>query len=94
MKIDKICSSVLSQFFGLRFSKRKNLLFVFDKERRVVVDMFFVFYPITILYMNKDKEIIDIKKAKPFRIYFSNKKVKYIIETIGDFKIRGKVTIE
>lgn len=91
MKIDKVCSNKLSQFLGLRFSKRKNLLFVFDKEKRVVMDMFFVFYPITILYLNKDKKIIDIKKAKPFGIYFSDKKVKFIIETSGDFKLGEKI---
>ncbi|MBD3248915.1 DUF192 domain-containing protein [Candidatus Woesearchaeota archaeon] len=66
---------------GLMFSKKKNLIFVFHKERRVGLHMFFVFFPIDVLFLDEDKKIIEIKKNfKPFRFYKSKKKAKYVVE--------------
>ena len=53
--------------------------------------MFFVFYPIDILFLNKNKEIVEIKQnLKPFAFYTPKSKAKYIIEmpkTKQEFKI-------
>ncbi len=88
----KICNSVWSKTRGLMFSKKRNLVFVFDEEKRVSLHMLFVFFPIDVLFLDKDKRIVEIKKNfKPFRVYTSKNKTKYVIEladknnyTIGD----------
>ena len=58
----KYCISFWSKFRGLMFSNKKNLLFVFDNEERRGLHMFFVFFPINVIFLNKDfiiKEIIS-----------------------------------
>lgn len=77
----KIVKSFLGQFVGLRFSKRKNLIFKLNKEKVVTMDMFFVFYPIDLIFLNKNKVVIELKSNfKPFTFYTSKNKVDYIIE--------------
>ena len=63
------------------FSKRKNLIFVFDKEEIVPLHMFFVFFPIDVLFLDKNKRIVEIKKDfKPFTYYRPKNKAMYVVE--------------
>lgn len=78
----KECKSIISKAKGLMFSRKKSLVFVFDKETKVTLHMFFVFFPIDILFLDKNKKIVDLfENAKPFRSIIASKKpAKYIIE--------------
>ena len=77
----KICNSLFSKAKGLMFSKRKTLIFIFKTEKIVPLHMFFVFYPIDVLFLNKNKEVIEIKRdLRPFTFYSPKQKSKYIIE--------------
>ena len=79
---------------GLMFSKKKNLVFVFDKGKKIGLHMFFVFFPIDVLFLDKDKKIIEIKKDfRPFSFYTSQNKAKYVVELTEDHnhKIGEKV---
>ena len=42
--------------------------------------MFFVFFSIDVFFLNNNKEIIEIKKLKPFTFYNSKKLSRYVIE--------------
>ena len=43
--------------------------------------MFFVFYPIDVLFLDKTKIIVDIKEHfRPFTFYKSRKKAMYAVE--------------
>ena len=76
-----ICNSVLEKGMGLMFKKPQTLIFVFEKEKIVPLHMLFVFYPIDVLFLNKDKKIVEIKKDfRPFTFFTPRKKAKYIIE--------------
>ncbi len=76
-----ICNNVFSQSLGLMFSKRKNLIMVFNKERKISLHNFFVFYPIDVLILDENKKIIEIKENfKPFTFWNSKNKGKYLIE--------------
>lgn len=78
---EKLCYGMFSQLRGLMFSKRKNLVFVFDKERNVSLHNWFVFFPIDVLFLDSRKRIVEIKmRLRPFGFYFAKKKVKYVIE--------------
>ena len=90
----KICKSIWSKARGLMFSRKKNLMFVFDKEQRIGLHMFFVFFPIDVLFLDKNKKIIEIKKNfKPFTFYRSKEKAKYVIELTEkhSFKLGQKI---
>lgn len=54
--------------------------------------MFFVFFPIDVLFLNKDKEIVDLKqRLKPFTFYTSKKPAKYVLEMpLGSIKSLDK----
>ena len=59
-----VADSLFSRLMGLMFSFPKNdgLLFKFDKEIYVSLHMFFVFFPIDIIYINEKFKVIKIKK--------------------------------
>ena len=71
------------------FSRKKNLLFEFEKEQKIPLHNFFVFYPINLVFLDKSKKVIEIKKNfKPFRVYTSKTKAKYLLETPFDIKFK------
>lgn len=73
----------LSKFFGLMLSKRQNkaLIFRFNKEKIISLHMLFVFYPIDVLFLDKNKVVVDKKENfKPFTFYKSKKKAMYALE--------------
>lgn len=90
------CNSILSKAMGLRFKiLKKNEAYIFTFKNPVVamMDMFFVFYPIDVLFLDSDKKIIEIKKKfLPFSFYESKNKINYTVElskgSIEKFKIK------
>ncbi len=83
-KHKKVLNSVFSKAKGLMFSKKiKEIgyIFVFTKPRKIDLHMFFVFYPIDVLFLDKDKTVIELKENfKPFTVYVSKKPASYVIE--------------
>jgi len=79
----KFCNSVFSRFGGLMFSRKQDiaLIFNFSKESKISLHMFFVFYPIDVLFLDKNKIVVDTKENfKPFTLYTSKEKAVYAIE--------------
>ena len=79
----KICSDIFSQSLGLMFSKKQNraLIFKLDYEKIVPLHMMFVFYPIDVLFLNKDKVVVDLKENfRPFAFYTPKEKSIYVVE--------------
>lgn len=79
--------SPLKQGLGLMFFPRKKFKFglIFQREYESIfgssLHMFFVFYPINVLFLDSEKKVVDIKKSfKPFSFYAPKKKSRYIIE--------------
>ena len=76
-----LCTNIFSQARGLMFRRKNNLIMDFKKEKRISLHMFFVFYPIDVIILDKNQKVVDIKKNfKPFTFWNSKKKGKYIIE--------------
>ena len=78
----KVCKNIFSRTLGLMFSrKQKSLIFIFKKEKIVPLHMLFVFYPIDVLFLDKDKKVVEIKEnLRPFKFYTPKNKALYIIE--------------
>lgn len=73
------------QASGLMFRKKLDneaYVFIFPNERKIPLHMLFVFQKIDILWINEDKEIIDLKKnVMPFNLAVYHKgKAKYVVE--------------
>ncbi len=93
----KLCRSLFSKAAGLRFrGKPKDacFIFIFDKPQRVMMDMWFVFYPIDVIFLDKDKRVVEIKeKFLPWSFYSSKKEASYIIEFECGIVIKNKISI-
>ncbi len=77
------CETFFSKFKGLMFSKKKNLVFVLNKESRFNsgIHTFFVFFPINVYWLDEEKNIVDFRiNVKPFSIIIPKKKAKYVVE--------------
>lgn len=67
---------------GLMFSGRKNILFVFEKERIFGIHSFFVFFPFDAVYLDGRKKVVEvIQNVKPFTFHVENMiPAKYLLE--------------
>ncbi len=95
-KKKKILTSIPAKAAGLMFRKKitdTGYVFVFEKKQKIDIHMFFVFFPIDVLFLDKDKKVIELtENLKPFRLYFSKKESNYLIELpsgkIKNYKIK------
>ena len=81
----KECKTILSKAKGLMLTKKKEdegLVFTFNTEQKWGIHMLFVFYPIDVLWLDKNKEVVDLREElKPFILSAKPKKeASYIIE--------------
>lgn len=81
----KICKNIFAKCKGLIFSRKiidRGLVFIFNKEKKHSIHMLFVFFPIDVLWLDKNKKVIDIKENfKPFSLLAKpKKKAKFIVE--------------
>jgi uncharacterized membrane protein (UPF0127 family) len=80
-------NTFIKKFLGLMFSNPKNklLIITLKKESRInaSIHTLFVFYPIDVIWLNKNKVVVDIKRnIKPFCFNIAPKvPSKYILET-------------
>ena len=78
----ELCDDYFSKFIGLMFSKKQRaLIFAFGNKKKIALHMLFVFYPIDVLFLDKNKIVVEKKENfKPFAFYKSMKKAMYVIE--------------
>ncbi|MAG15661.1 hypothetical protein CMO88_01225 [Candidatus Woesearchaeota archaeon] len=79
----KTANSMLTRSIGLMFSKSEQaaLILRFNKEEKISLHMMFVFYPIDVIFVNKRKQVVDVKEnLRPFDTYSSTRKALYAIE--------------
>ncbi len=78
---ERRCYSIFSQGFGLMFRRKQNLIMFFPQEHKVKLHMFFVFYPIDVLLLDKHHKIIEIKRNfRPFTFWNSREKAHSVVE--------------
>lgn len=81
-----LCNSFFKKGTGLMFKVKKDIIntawiFSFKNSRRVSVTMMFVFFPIDIIFLDKNNKIIELKENfKPFTNYTSNQYINSFIE--------------
>ncbi len=67
---------------GLMFSGKKNILFVFEKERIFGIHSFFVLFPFDAVYLDERRRAVEVmKNILPFTPYVRNSEpAKYLLE--------------
>lgn len=75
------CNTIFSKIRGFMFclNKEKSKLLIFNKEKKVQIHTFFCFFPLKIIYFDKNFKIIKQETAKPFRI-LNLCRAKYVLE--------------
>ncbi len=77
------------------FSRKKTLVFEFDQPTRVRLHMWFVFFPIDVILLNADKQVVEIKQNfKPFTVFTSQEKATYCIEAPAGFVQKQRVFLQ
>ncbi|MGM5488784.1 MAG: DUF192 domain-containing protein [Nanobdellota archaeon] len=75
------CTRALSKARGLMFRKPQALLMEFSSERRRGLHMAFVFFPIDVVFMDKNHSVVETKEDfRPFTSYRPKKRAQYILE--------------
>lgn len=95
-KKESYCRNVFTMALGLMFSPKRILVFTWKYEDFRPIHMLFVFFSIDLFYLNKNKEVIEIKKkVKPFFFYNPKKKAQYLIEApTGEINLKVKDIVE
>lgn len=89
-----VCTSFLSKLKGLMFSRQKNIIFAFEKERLVALHMWFVFFPIDVVYLDAKKRVVEIIEGfLPFGYYSPKNKAKYVLELKKGSVRKGDIEI-
>ena len=77
----KICDTFWKRFRGLMFSHRRTVLLVFDRAGRHAIHMFFVFFPITVVWLDAGGRVVEAHKASPFSpLHRPREKAERILE--------------
>lgn len=89
-----IANNFWKRLIGLSFSKKKNMIFILSYEDRWSFWMFGVRYSLNMIFLNKSKEVVDVKRARPlslnpgtWRTYSPEKPCKYVLETPFDVNV-------
>ena len=78
----KTTRSLIGLAVGLMFQKPKEIMLEFPCEGMWAVHTWFMRFPIDLTYLDKDREIVEVKKnVRPWRYYKPRKKAKYLIES-------------
>jgi uncharacterized protein len=90
-----ICKTPWSKARGMMFrTKPKLLLFVFQQEQIVPLHMFFVFFPIDVIFLDKKNRVVEIKERfRPFTFYTPRKKAWSILEANAGFAKKKNIKI-
>lgn len=94
----RICRSFWERGLGFMFrcsiEPDEVLLFVMGKESRLGsgVHMLFVFTPLAVIWLNREKKVVDKTLAKPFALwYFPSRPAAYLLE--GSVELLSKVEV-
>ena len=86
------CASRLCRLRGLQFRRSlqpgEAIILVKDKDSiaNSSIHMFFVFFPIAAIWVNKKGKVTSAQLAKPWRPYYASPEpASYVLETSPDF---------
>lgn len=81
----KVADTFFKRFRGLMLKPKIDyaLVFILPGEARInaTIHMFFMLQSIDILFLDRNMRVVDIREARPWRIYIPKKSVRYVVET-------------
>ncbi len=90
-----VADNIFKHMIGLSFSNKRSMLFLMPLSDRWSFWMFGVRYPLRMIFIDKNKIVVDIKDAMPlslnprtWRTYAPRKPCRYILEVPFKAKIK------
>lgn len=87
----KLCDNLITKMWGTMLKTEVNHAYIFplEKETRsgAAIHMMFVFTPLTVVWLNNERVVVDKTLAKPWKIYVPKEKARWVIE-LSPEKIR------
>lgn len=87
----ELADTFLSKFLGFRFRSNGKMLFPFSRNTRALIDMMFVREPLFLYFLDSDKKVIAVQKAKPlgfkpdtWKLYRSEDPYRYLLESFDN----------
>ena len=85
----RMCTTFWRKLRGLMFRRRldPDEAYVFVGARESIAEstihMFFVFFPIAVLWLDAQKRVVDVALARPFRPYYAPRhSAQYFVEGV------------
>ena len=82
---------------GLMFKKdiddETAYLFYFNKKSKISIHMFFVFFPIDIIFLDENFKVVEMAKLRPWQLYKSKENAKYFIEVKSGVARKKRIKI-
>ena len=78
----KLCNNLFTRALGLLFTYKKSALLVspIESKYQTSIHTFFMLNSIDVVWLDKNKNIIEVKTMKPFRHHTPKSKAKYVLE--------------
>ena len=77
---------------GLMFSPKRTIVLDNKEEMITSLHMLFVFFPIDVFFLDKQKKIVEVKRNfKPFTFYTSRKKAQFVVEIPSSYNAKAKI---
>ena len=97
----KVANNMLTKAWGLRLQNKGKMLFKFRKPTKAAIDMALLSKKLHLYFLNEQKEVIHIEKAKPWtwsprtwKVYSPAQKYKYLIESFKPLEVEEGQKIE
>lgn len=97
----ELASNVLSRAIGLSFRTKGKMLFAFSRDSKAFIDMMLVSKPLHLYFLNSQKEVIDVQKARPWgidpwswKLYRPSSSYRYLLESFEKLDIEEGETLE
>jgi uncharacterized membrane protein (UPF0127 family) len=91
----ELADNMIKRTMGLGIGKKRNMLFLMPYDYQWSLWMFSVRYPLSMIFIDKNKRVVDIQRGVPitsdpstWKTYTPSKSCRYILES--PFKIKVK----
>ncbi len=97
-----VASGLLDKVLGLMFRNPGRLLMKFSREGRYSIWMPFMRFSLDLVFIDKSKRIVDIKKnvkpislnPKTWKVYFPKRKCLFVLEVEGGLTKKLNLKVE
>ncbi len=99
MRADNPWQQARGLMFRPPLEKKQGMLFTFPGERRIAIHMWFVGFPIDVVFLDHERRIVEqVASLQPWRYYRTRHRAQYFLEapkgTIKRYRLQPGKALE